>query len=102
SSVKRTEPRRIAELRSVSLARTVLSPNEVGRQSTDSLTNEETCDERHRYHCAAKGSPRYADGPHIRRDEGHLRRADGAARRHVRALSENQEFPLAHVGAALP
>ena len=52
----------------------------------------------------AHRSPRLQDADRSRRQchQGHRRRAQRAARRHLRALSEDQEFPLAHERAAFP
>jgi hypothetical protein len=50
----------------------------------------------------AEGSAGDADRFESERRQGHRRRAHHAARRHVRALCENQELSLARLGPAFP
>src|SRR5262249_42395458 len=52
--------------------------------------------------CAAGRSARYAHRPALQRGAGDLRRAQYPARRHVRALLKDQEFPLACLRPPLP
>ena len=49
-----------------------------------------------------QAAPAHPHRPRRRRGARHLGRPRRAPRRHLRALSQDQELPLAHVGPALP